>query len=117
MRCNACPNCAVVEKCKRQMLAICRPTGRGHDDGTVAVWNDTLRDYPCFVYGAPELVYVAAPGCLADGYAVRSTKHYGILAQGFKTEAEAIEYAWTYADDHTQAQWEDYLRGHAKTAR
>lgn len=59
-RCGKCPNCLVVERCKKQMLAICRPTGKGHDDGTVAVWNDTLRDYPC----RPLIGY--------DG------KHYGI---------------------------------------
>lgn len=54
MRCNICKNCLIVNKARQHMLAIStqfqingqRP-GTGHDDGTVAVWNDTVRDYPC----------------------------------------------------------------------
>lgn len=46
-RCGTCAACRRIEKLKGQMLAICRPAGKGHDDGTVQVWNDTLRDNPC----------------------------------------------------------------------
>lgn len=52
--CGKCKNCLRVEKTKGQMLAISAKLAQNihggvrHDDGTIAVWNDTLRDYPCW---------------------------------------------------------------------
>ena len=91
-----CPNCQIVQRHSQAMLTVGRPV-------------HTLRDHPCMVRGTPPLVYVAKHRYDAGRFEVRSATHYGILGSA-NTEADAIDYAWTYADEHTQALREDYLR-------
>lgn len=57
MRCGTCDNCRKLEKVKAPVLANCgTPRFQGGqfrgqynhaDDGVVAVWNDSLKQYPC----------------------------------------------------------------------
>lgn len=46
-RCGKCPACLRVERAKSTMLKVCNGYTSHVDDGTVMVWNDTLKDNPC----------------------------------------------------------------------
>jgi hypothetical protein len=106
-RCGVCKNCKQVEKTKGHMLAISAQhqqnihDGRGHDDGTVAVWNDTLRDFPCtgsFTYepgrnihknGEP-FISVNRTGETTPEHADAMTRHLVDLLNAHPATMEAI---------------------------
>ena len=92
-----CPHCQIVQRHSQAMLTVGRPV-------------HTLRDHPCMVRGTPPLVYVAQDKWTSGRFEIRSAIHYGVLGVA-ATEADAIDHAWTYADEHAQALREDYLRG------